>query len=85
MPPLLTLGVHRDDVLVDPLQTRAETARRKMDGSTHEGLTNGTRPIVLDGNGDNMGQAEGFVLPGNEAGETPDGNLGPGGVRPDVV
>ena len=84
MPPLLTLRAHGDDVLVDPPQARAETTGRKMDRGTHKGLTDSARPIVLDGDGDNMGWAERFILPGDEARESPDGDFSPGRVCPDV-
>ena len=55
-----------------------------MDRSSHEGLTNGSRPIVLDRYSDNVGQVEGFVLPGNEARKSPDRDFSPSRVGPDV-
>ena len=85
VPPLLTLRAHGDDVFVDPSQTHAETTGGKTNRSAHEGLTNSARPVVLDGNGDNMGRAERFILSGNETRKSPDGNLGPGRVGPDVL
>ena len=84
VPPLLTLRAHRDDIFVNPPQTRAETTGRKTNRGAHKGLTDSTRPIVLDGDGDNMGRAERFILSGDEAQESPDGDFSPSGVHPDV-
>ena len=84
VPPLLTLRAHRDDILVDPSQARAETTGGKTDRGTHKGLTDSTGPIVLDGDGNNMGWAKGLIFSGDETGEAPDGDLSPGGVGSDV-
>ena len=84
VPPLLTLRTHRDDVLVDPSQAHAKTTGRKMNRSTHKGLTDSARPIVLDRDGNNVSRAEGLIFTGDEAREAPDGDLSPGGVGSDV-
>ena len=54
MPPLLTLRTHGDDVFVDPPQTSAKAAGRETNGGAHEGLTDGSRSVVLYGNGDDV-------------------------------